>query len=358
MPPKPFYDINPQAYLFGRNADTPEEKVRQWALFELLSTYGICINNLEVERPVKVGTRNHRADIVILREDVPYAIVECKKRDDKHHARGMQQAISYADANTIKAKFAVYTNGDRWHVKRKLGCDWVDVPDLPKRTDADYLVRMEDLLISLSDMTPAFYWLNQAVPANSAQAYFACLQNIFNGSRFPLNNLDRNLSFGTDLLLRVIKHFNPNKDHDHQKLAGACQSIYDFLEERLGRKIYHELGKDGLWQLTIDAQNEVNRLVDNSRDLVIQEVIQLRIIAALLQYLMKLIKGRDSKVIYFDISAVLNREIQDLVSLLFEVHLGISFPDPVLEESCSDLRSTCGSAWAQFEMEENRGLRG
>jgi hypothetical protein len=60
----------------------------------------------------------------------------------------------------------------------------------------------------------------------------------------------------------------------------------------------------------------------------------------------------------FDISAVLNREIQDLVSLLFEVHLGISFPDPVLEESCSDLRSTCGSAWAQFEMEENRGLRG
>lgn len=67
MPPKPFYEVSPQAYLFNKNHETPEEKVRQWALFELLSTYGICINNIDVERQVKVGTRNHRADIVIMR---------------------------------------------------------------------------------------------------------------------------------------------------------------------------------------------------------------------------------------------------------------------------------------------------
>jgi hypothetical protein len=46
MPPKSFYEINPKAYLFGKSDETPEEKVRQWVLFELLSTYGICINNL------------------------------------------------------------------------------------------------------------------------------------------------------------------------------------------------------------------------------------------------------------------------------------------------------------------------
>jgi hypothetical protein len=360
MPPKPFYEINPQAYLFGKTNEKPkekankqpEEKIRQWALFELLSTYGISINNIEIERPVKIGATNLRADIVILRESAPYVVIECKKWGKKDKG-GMQQALSYADANTIKARYAVYTNGDIWHVKRKVGGEWVDVPDLPKRSDDDYIVRMEDLLISLDDLTPAFYWLNQAVPAESAQAYFACLQNVFNGTKFPLNYLDRNLRFGTDLLLRVIKHFDPNSDYVHEKLVGSCRTIYDFIEQRTGRKIYHNLSKDNLWQLTIDAQNEVNRLVEDTRDLVIKEVMQLRIIAALLQYLMRQIKGQNAKEKYFDVPAVLNREFQDLVGFLFQVHLGVSFPDPVLEESCSNLRSVCFPDWEQFKREEN-----
>lgn len=37
MPPKPFYEINLSAYLFDKS-ETPEEKVRQWAIFELIST--------------------------------------------------------------------------------------------------------------------------------------------------------------------------------------------------------------------------------------------------------------------------------------------------------------------------------
>jgi hypothetical protein len=40
---KAFYEIAPTSYLFGKT-DGPEEKVRQWVLFELLSTYGYNIN--------------------------------------------------------------------------------------------------------------------------------------------------------------------------------------------------------------------------------------------------------------------------------------------------------------------------
>ena len=80
MPPKPFYEVQPSAYLFVKyDGDKPEEKVRQWALFELLSTYGVFINNIVTERPVKVGTRTHRADIVVLRDGAPYVVIECKK---------------------------------------------------------------------------------------------------------------------------------------------------------------------------------------------------------------------------------------------------------------------------------------
>ena len=225
MPPKPFYEINPQAYLFGKTDDMPEERVRQWALFELLSTYGISINNIQIERPVKVGTRTHRADIVILHESAPFVVIECKKWEDKHIGRGMQQALSYADANTMKARYAVYTNGDVWEVKRKISNEWVDLPDLPKRIDGDYQVKLDELVRSINDFKPAFYWLNQTVPASSAQAYFSCLQILFNGSTYPLNYLDNDLRFGTDNLLRVICAKGHHPDYIHGKMVAACKLL-------------------------------------------------------------------------------------------------------------------------------------
>ena len=119
MPPKPYYEIQHSAYLFmpNKNAKSqdedikpkPEEKIRQWALFELLTTYGVNIKNIEIERPVKVGTRTYRADIVIHRDFAPHVVIECKRWKNKKIDKGIDQAISYANANTIKAKFAVFT---------------------------------------------------------------------------------------------------------------------------------------------------------------------------------------------------------------------------------------------------------
>lgn len=353
MPPKPFYEINPQAYLFGRCDENPEEKVRQWVLFELMSTYGIPITNLQIERPVKVGTRNHFADIVILRENAPYVVIECKKWEDKQKVRGMQQALSYADANTMKAKYAVYTNGDTWEVKRKMMGEWVGIPDLPKRINGDYLVRLDELINSITDFKPAFYWLNQAVPANSAYAYFTCLQVIFNGSSFPLNYLDSSLRFGTDLLLRVVSRID-DKEYAHGKMVGACSSFYEFLERRLGKKIYHDLQKDNLWQLTVDVQIQFNRLVEDTRSLITQEIVHIRFITALLHYLMKQTRLEGKKDVFIDVPAVLTGEFRNLIGLLFHIHLGVNFPDPVLEESCTDLRDFCSSAWDRFKEENKR----
>ena len=188
MPPKPYYDIQPEAYLFGKKEEKPEEKVRQWALFELLSTYGVSINNIKIEGRVRVGTRTHRADIVILRDGFPEVIIECKKRKDKKLEKGMDQALSYADANQVRAKFAIYTNGDIWRVKRKIGREWVDIPDLPKTIGSEIEVRIDELISSINDFMPALYWLNRSVPAGSAKMYFNCLQRLFHSQCYPLNS--------------------------------------------------------------------------------------------------------------------------------------------------------------------------
>lgn len=353
MPPKPYYNVQPSAYLFVKNCDEkPEEKVRQWALFELLSTYGVFINNIEIERQVKVGTRNHYADIVILRNGVPYVVIECKKWDAKKNAGGMQQALSYADANTMKAKYAVYTNGDVWEVKSKIGRDWVSIPELPKKIDGDYHVKIDKLLSSINYFKPAFYWLNQSVPAASAQTYFSCLQKIFNGATYPLNYLDDNLCFGTDNLLRVICVKGDHPAYLHGKMYGACKSFADYFKNRIGEKTDYDLRDDDLRQLTVDFKSRFERLVDDTRDLQGEEIIFIRFIATLLQYLLKQINSREKKKLYLDIPSVLTKEFQKLVALLFQVHLGVSFPDPVLEESGTDLRHFCRSAWERFEKEE------
>lgn len=131
-----FYTVDQKAWLFTVQAEDaergkPEENVRQWCIYELLRSYGVLINNVKIECPVRVGTRTHRADIVVMREDRPYIVIECKSRRTRKHEEAMNQAISYATASDMNAEFAVYTNGDVWWVRRRVKDVWVPIPDLP-----------------------------------------------------------------------------------------------------------------------------------------------------------------------------------------------------------------------------------
>jgi len=348
---KPFYEINPEAYLFVKKEETPEEKIRQWVLFELLSSYGISINNLVIERPVKVGTRIHRADIVILRESAPYVVIECKKWDEKKHLHGMQQAISYADANTMKAQYAVYTNGDVWEVKRKIGDNWVDIPDLPKNIDGEYRIELDELVRSINDFGPAFYWYDQNIPAASAKTYFSCLQILFNGSTFPLNYLDKNLLIGTDNLLRVISAKGDHLGYLQGKMTAAYKSFSVYFDNRIGKGVVDEyIAGSTLWELACLFQNKFERLVDDTRGIQSDEVLCIRFIATLIQYLKSQIHVTKKAEYFPDVPAVLSREFQVLAGFLFQVHLGINFPDPVLALNCADLRRLCADSWEKFKV--------
>ncbi|WP_136809599.1 type I restriction enzyme HsdR N-terminal domain-containing protein [Desulfosediminicola flagellatus] len=355
MPPKPYYDINPDASLFGRKVEKPEEKIRQWMLFELMSTYGIHINNIEIERVVKVGTRNHFADIVILREGAPYAVIECKRWENRKSEIGMQQAISYADANTIKARYAAFTNGDIWEVKTKIGEEWVDIPDLPKCIDDDYLLDLDVLISSMNHIMPLLYWMNQEVPPSSARTYISCMQDLFNGYTFPLSFLDDELLFGTDNLLRVIwsKGGSGHPDYLHNKLVAACISYSEFLSKHVKDDVDNEWIKgEDLRQLTIVFKHKFEKLAQNSAGLKCEEVLHIRFIATLFQYLSRQISSTKHGSEFQTIPAVLTTAFQELVGYLFQVHLHVRFPDPILEESSTDLRVMCDQAWGQFEKGE------
>lgn len=274
----------------------------------------------------------------------------CKRWDEKKKLLGMQQALSYADTNTMKAKYAVYTNGDVWEVKRKMGDNWIDIPDLPKIVDEEYRIELDVLVHSINDFKPAFYWFTQSVPASSAKTYFDCLQVLINGSTYPLNYLDNNLLFGTDNLLRVICAKGGHPNYLHGKMVAACKSYSAYFNSRLGQSIGNEyINDEELWHLTAVFQMRFESLVEDTRGINSEEAHFVRFITTLFQYLKLQIQLRGKREFFVDVPAVLTREFQSLVVFLFQVHLGVGFPDPVLEQNCSNMRSLCSDAWEKFK---------
>src|SRR5690349_12221108 len=175
----PFYEINPSAYLYqngepGTGAGKefgPEEAVRQWCAFELIRAYGLRVTNLRFEHPVKVGSRSYRIDILVLRDNSPWIVVETKEADHSRHVNAIEQPISYADAKPIQAEFAVYTNGSTWHVRRKVQGEWVAVLDLPAEHQSESPIYLSQILSTFHELSPLLAWLDEPVKEEEAKTY-------------------------------------------------------------------------------------------------------------------------------------------------------------------------------------------
>jgi len=351
MSPKPFYEISSDRYLFGKPDEMPEEKVRQWALFELLSTYGVHINNIKIECPVKVGTRTHYADIVILRDGAPYVVIECKRWKNKKIDNGIDQAISYADANTMKAKFAVFTNGDIWRVKRKIRNGWVEVPDINRSVDSPHQLTIDEIISDIHELEPILYWFDQVVPKEDARAYFCALQEIFNSKAFPIDQIDRGLCFATDNLLRAISAKGAHEQYIMEKMLGACRYYSSFFQERLFTKEdLFELNKDDFFHLTTVFCLEFDRIVQKTQEMTNSEVLMFRFIDTLFHYFWNISKRQPSINDYIDVPVSLNDEFHKFLNFHFQIRMGIEYPDRLNNSSNYSLKISCEEAWKAYRL--------
>jgi predicted type IV restriction endonuclease len=159
MPPNNYYDVPTECHLYSKKTQ-PEEEVRQWVMFELLSTYGYTINQIKSEVTVKYGTINCRADVVVYLNEKPFVVIECKRRDGYRKSQNpMAQAKSYAAAPAINAPYAVFTDGNKWLVEKLTEHGWVVYPDIPKNKGVDKTsIQLDEVLNDLHDAQPALYW--------------------------------------------------------------------------------------------------------------------------------------------------------------------------------------------------------
>ncbi len=99
--------------------DTPEEYVRQNIEMSLVLEYGYDRSQIEVEFPIKLGSKTARVDLAIFPRDVPhdqhhiFIIVETKKSDTKPESKkdGIEQLKSYMAA-CLRCEYGMWTNSD------------------------------------------------------------------------------------------------------------------------------------------------------------------------------------------------------------------------------------------------------
>ena len=89
---------------------TPEEEVRQKALFLLVEHLGVPSGLLAVEYSVKVNGLDKRCDAVVFGQDAnPLMIVECKAASVQISQKTLDQAVRYYSA--LRPKYLMLYNG-------------------------------------------------------------------------------------------------------------------------------------------------------------------------------------------------------------------------------------------------------
>jgi hypothetical protein len=360
MPPKPFYEIAEKNHIFKnktrniqRGRRTPEENVRQWVLFELLSTYGFSINNLDVEVSVgqKYSQSNYRADIVVKRDGSPYIIIECKKQGTQvKPEKGLKQAQDYAE--NLGATFVVFADNrlDDWVVRRRWHGEWVHVCDIEKNADIAETDSITSSTSLLNSLEPILAWIYESVPATEAPQYFDSLQKFFVlGTQW---GLDYDLTWGLATLLPILGTHNKIgkqeftvDEYEEKNMVAAFRFLNSYLEkQRLIEKSNRFEGEfDDLWRQLLTEFFEVSQTHKGIKHI---DSLTIRLITALLQYLSDVREQEH----YRDIKYSTMREIENVLEWVLVKNLNRTLPDPLDTQDVISLQVRCKETWSRRKL--------
>lgn len=336
MTPRPFYEINPKTYLFERN-DSPEEQVRQWVLFELLSTYGFNINDLQIEVKCKVGRKYFPADVVIYQNRSPIIVIECKRQEEENKKdEALKQAISYA--NFLKAEFVVFTNGNLWVVKKRIREIWHSVSDIPSNKKIVKGNTLTEWLFFFDDARPILYWMNRQVPSDQAYKVFDLMQRFFAG-RTNLEDFDHDLLVGTELLLRVIAGRSDQIEHKIERYEDSTfHAAFGYFQTYF-KKIGHDtfnmdhaefLDFTGRFSKLFD---DFAKLVKANHNIETGDAYLTRLNLVFMQYFYTTLRtGFFEKIKFQDISPNVISEFANFIEFILVTQLGLQLPSLLDEE--------------------------
>ena len=340
MSRRSFYEVPESAWLFrGAGHQPKEEPVRQWCAHELIRAYGLRVLDLTFEAKVKVGSKTYRIDILVHRDGQPWIVVECKHPGEKDPGKGLEQAVSYADSQTIRAEFAMCTNGSAWWVKQRFPTGWIPVNDLPVNHGSTTERNLAAHLVFIERLKPMLATLDQPIAGTKAWKWFEALQSFFNGGQLWCREMDPALMFAADNVLRLFALPDDHPRYQLGKLAAAYKAL-DNYAQTLGlapRTLVMDSAGDIRRRLEGLRQDWVNFIVPaagiDTRDgpLII-------LMAALLDYARPLpAKPRQ----YPAIPAALQTRFREFVDFALRIHFGLTLPQVDDTVLMNRLRTEC-----------------
>lgn len=343
-----FYQVPDSAYLFNKigqpgSLEEPEEAIRQWCAFELMRVYGFKVTDLTFECPVKSGSRNDlRIDIVVRRDGHPWIVVECKRSDYKDHVKAMTQAISYADAQTIKAEFAVYTNGTIWHVKRKVSNDWVEIPDLPTLIRAEAQEHLVDILHALDESMALIYKLDEPMDATESKCFLSVMQIFFNGYNTLTGGVASCLLHATDNLLRVLTANDTKGSYQMEKLSHAGREWEFYRKKVTPDDRAREVDRGNVLRLElVTLSYSLHDLIKDSPSLFSVDVLLLRMNIALLEYGIE----NEMKRTFLPIGTAIHHTLRAFLDHLLVTRFNTCLPDTLESDMVDRMKGYCEPSW-------------
>ncbi|EPW6906542.1 N-6 DNA methylase [Campylobacter upsaliensis] len=100
--------------LSKQNYTNPEEKVRAEVFARLIIEKEYPLSHIAIEVPVKMGSETKRADMVVYKNakhQKAFIVIELKKSSQKDLREALKQALSYAGSGSLRADYALATNG-------------------------------------------------------------------------------------------------------------------------------------------------------------------------------------------------------------------------------------------------------
>lgn len=336
----------------------PEEHVRQWAIYELLTTYGIKINSIEIEKSARDHSKYYPADIVVNRNGRSYIVVECKKQHGNNPKKVLEQAQVYA--NDLKAKFAVYTDGHDWKVTRNVAGEWMPVNDIPSNADEKESDSITDSLWFIKDLNPILFWIHRQIPVRYAHKFMSLVQEFFAGYIVNTKGFSSNITIGTEFLLRIIAGGGGDEEISfpiEEYQTNTLRAVYVTFN-----KYFKEIGFPTLDVTFVHHQNfrelfgslwdSFDKLVRNHENMAFGDVNIARFVLALFQYLNEMIVSTGYESGYYkDIPASLVNQFEKLIESLLISKFNLRLPSPLDSDDIYRLRIITSEKWVNSKGE-------